>query len=331
MTSAAHELTTPAWWSVHARLAVAATALALAAAVIFSPSALVQLPLLAAGVAVFGIPHGALDHLLGRRLLLPRFGRWWIPVFLAAYLGLCLAVILAWSWRPAAALAGFLLLSAVHFGLGDVRRELSGRALYFLEVLTRGALPLTLPLLAHSKEVAVLFGWLVGPAVAPTPATVFGLAQGAALVLAPAFLWTLGHHLRGLASERRALHRGVLVELAAIGAVGVLAPPLISFLVYFCVWHSLRHTLETASELHPAGFRRALPLFAMLAAPLTAVTLVLAVAAWAILRTSGMAADPATVQVLFIGLAALTVPHMALCAATDFHPDRTALSPGAAG
>ncbi|MEL7060665.1 MAG: Brp/Blh family beta-carotene 15,15'-dioxygenase [Acidobacteriota bacterium] len=304
----------PRWWVVHCRVAAGLTSLGLLAMWIVSPTRSQQILLLSVGVACLGVPHGALDHLLGRRLLRPRLGPLWIPTFLILYLGLSAIVIAVWVVHPTIALAAFLGLSVVHFGLGDARRELSTGALYPLEVLTRGSLPVLLPMFFHSAEVAGLFGWLVGSEAAPSGAEISAAARLGVALLAPAAVWTVGHHLVGLIQARRKGHGDILVELFAIVAVGVFAPPLVSFLVYFCLWHSLRHTLDTASSLDPSGLRRALLRFAAMATPLTVITLLLASGAWAFLRASGSAVAPAVVQVLFIGLAALTVPHMMLCA-----------------
>ncbi|MEM9554559.1 MAG: Brp/Blh family beta-carotene 15,15'-dioxygenase [Acidobacteriota bacterium] len=302
------------WWRRHGRVASLLTAGAVLALLVVDLAAPAQLALLAFGVAVLGVPHGALDHRLGRVLLEPRLGAAWPAVFGAAYLGLASLVVVAWSLVPLASLVVFLAVSAIHFGLGDVRRRLSTSRLHPFEVVARGALPILVPVWAHAGEVAVLFGWLVGDAVAPTTRQVALWASGTALGLAPALAWVVAHHLRR-ALERRPGHAEVLAEIALLVALGVVAPPLVAFAIYFCCWHSLRHSLETmaAEGLAPRRFVR-------LAAPLTLATLALAAIAWTALRRVGTAVDPALVQVVFIGLAALTVPHMILCSIDHRRP-----------
>ncbi|MEM1203004.1 MAG: Brp/Blh family beta-carotene 15,15'-dioxygenase [Acidobacteriota bacterium] len=308
------------WWSFHARVAAAVTtAAAVAAAVFGSPPLPAQLAALVVGVALLGVPHGALDHLLGRALLRPRLGDRWPIAFGLAYLGLATVVIVSWWLAPVASLVAFLALSAVHFGLGDTRPN-GTRALFAVEVAVRGSLPILLPTLFHTREVTRLFGWLVGNAAALSTDAVIRVAGATALALAPAMLWLCVHHFRRWLTYGRAEGGEVLLEISTLVGLFWLAPPLISFLFYFCAWHSLRHTLETSEALIPGKLKRALGHFALLAAPLTAATLVLAISAWSILRATGMGAEPAILRVVFVGLAALTVPHMVLCAMAQTRP-----------
>jgi Brp/Blh family beta-carotene 15,15'-monooxygenase len=100
---------------------------------------------------------------------------------------------------------------------------------------------------------------------------------------------------------------GASLELAALAALAATAPPLLYFVVYFCGLHSPRHFLDTLNQLD-LGWRRGV----VAALPLTAMTLVVAAFAVGILVHSGVTLGPATVNTVFIGLAALAVPHMVL-------------------
>ncbi|MEO1082909.1 MAG: Brp/Blh family beta-carotene 15,15'-dioxygenase [Acidobacteriota bacterium] len=303
------------WWRRHARaLSLASLLLAAAVAALGTPPDAIQLGCLAVGVAIFGVPHGALDHLLGRRLLRRQLGRLWIPTFFGAYLALSALVLAAW-WRfPVPALVTFLAISAVHFGLGDVRREWSTATLYPLEVAARGSLPIVVPILSYPAEVSRLFGALIG-GPGPSEAALWRYAAILAAALAPALGWTLLHHGRQLAGGGAGFHGEVVLEILALLTIFLFTPPLIAFLIYFCGWHSARHTLETVEQLWPGPLRRGLLRFLGLAAPLSFATVALAAIGWTLLTGRGLAADPALLQVVFIGLAALTVPHMLLCAA----------------
>jgi beta-carotene 15,15'-dioxygenase len=77
--------------------------------------------------------------------------------------------------------------------------------------------------------------------------------------------------------------------------------------VYFCLLHSLRHLTGTLGVLPER--RQALHS----AAGITALSLAgAALAALLLLAGAGAVVDAAMLQVVFIGLAALTVPHMLL-------------------
>ena len=105
--------------------------------------------------------------------------------------------------------------------------------------------------------------------------------------------------------ELRRGHVLVAAEAAATVIVAVTAPPLVGFTVYFCGMHSARHLLRTADRVQLSW--RQLALLACL--PLVG-TVATGFLAWRLLAHLPM--DVVMIRVVFIGLAALTVPHMAI-------------------
>lgn len=291
----------------HVLLAAACTVVAVGAGWSAAPIGLGwQLALTAAAVAVLGLPHGAIDHVFARRVLAPRLGRLWPLPFAAAYLALAGAVIAVWLALPAVALAGFLALSAWHFGEEDAAMApLLPPGRRGFEAAARGMLPILLPVAFHPEETGLLFAWLL---LGPSPEAVGGAlsaAQGATL---PAAL-ALAAGLAAAAAVREAWTAPV--EIAFLTAAFAVLPPLLGFALYFCVWHAPRHSLRAVADLYPGRLGDGLAQFAKDAAGLTLATLVFAGIAW---RAAGGPDgwSDATVRVLFIGLAALTVPHALL-------------------
>lgn len=255
-----------------------------------APAETTLLVVLALAVAVTGLPHGALDPWLARRAGLWRTGRG-LVAFHLAYVALAALVLVAWWWMPGASLALFLALSAWHFA-GDWRAHLPGG-----DRAVAGAALLALPAWRWPGEVQAIFVMLSGAegtAVAGALATMAPwLAAGTAIVAG------------------RALRRSptTAIELAAIATLALLLPPLLYFIVYFCALHSLRH-LRHAARGADAGTQR---MMAGVALAYTLLTLVLAALAWPCLAGAGEALPaPGTplAQLVFIGLAALTLPHM---------------------
>ncbi len=72
--------------------------------------------LLIGGLALIGIPHGAVDHLLGKdeQLMRPTFG------FIVRYLSSAVLIFALWMVAPSLSLVLFLLYSSWHFGESDV-------------------------------------------------------------------------------------------------------------------------------------------------------------------------------------------------------------------
>lgn len=248
-----------------------------------------QILVVAVLVLVFGVPHGAYDTLWAKRLLgLDGPGRW--ALFGLAYGTAAACVVLVWAWAPGVFLAGFLAASVLHFS-GDPE----GIAAPWTR-LASGLAPIALPTLLHEPEVAHLFGLLVGAAPGAAVASgLAGLAWPTMLLVVGAIVWE-GHRRRGRTA----------FELAGTATLVLLAPPLVAFAVYFCLMHAARHVLRTARAAEIAS-----PVALAAAAFLPmAGTLVLAGAGWFLLREEAL--DARVMQLLFVGLAALTAPHMIL-------------------
>jgi Brp/Blh family beta-carotene 15,15'-monooxygenase len=256
---------------------------------------------------IAGIPHGAADHVLATRLVGGR------PMVLVATAYFCVALT-AWAlleWAGPIALSVVVALSALHFGLGEleVSRQLTSwrpRRVVALAIVIAGSGALVLPLVRSGDQ---LKG--VATAVSPGLARLIGEAPvqvglvviwlGAALVAVTASLWSG--------------HPAVALDIALVGALGMLAPPLVAFALWFGGWHALRHsarllTIEPGcAALLSAGRRRAsaLRLIRLAAVPSMAAVTTVAALGWFTVAAS----DPTVVvaEVLRL-LLALTVPHM---------------------
>ena len=230
-----------------------------------------EMTTLAIVLALFGVPHGATDHLVAAAIFKRQFPRAWLAVFVAVYLAMMGAVVLCWRIAPTFSLASFLLMSVVHWGLGDAEEDLlSSRHMLALEVCVRGSIPILLPCVSFPAQVTAIFAWLVGPhAETDDLATIlraahlstapFSLALVACIAYHTAAAW--GTHLRPPPARTRmqtpvALqtwrHLYTSVELLLLPALCVVCPPLTSFMIYFCLWHSVRHILCVSSATFDA-------------------------------------------------------------------------------
>lgn len=242
----------------------------------------------AAAIVVLGVPHGALDTIFARELYGLSGGGAWLR-FGFVYLSLAGAVVALWFYLPLLFLLGFLLISIAHFS-GDPEGEVA----WVIRLLHGGAI-IFLPLLRYPDEISALFALLAG--------------SGAGAALVPwlsllALPWVLGLVAAvGYLAWRRSW---LAVELASLGLLAVVAPPLISFAIFFCTMHSARHIIRSARYSSQSSPRL------MIAASLLPMALVavLGGASWYLLRDQPL--DQRLVQIIFVGLAALTVPHMAL-------------------
>ena len=243
--------------------------------------------ILAASVALLGLPHGSLDTVVAKKTLAlnttPR-----LAMFFLGYLLIAGLVVLLWIQAPTAALMAFLLYSALHFG-DDVAPRL-GR----LGGLGYGLWLLSLPLALQPTAVQPLFEAL-------------GAMHTAPLLTAAPFTLALGGILLGVGLWRSPMRAQSdwRDPLLFIGAAWLLHP-LAYFIAYFCFLHSPRHLILAAEDLDLHTWQAKLKAIA----PTTIATYLLVAACIPFLLA--LPSDDILLRLVFITLAALTVPHMLL-------------------
>ena len=246
-------------------------------------------------VVLIGLPHGALDGAIAMHLGFSRKALLFIR-FLLLYVGMAGLVVGAWIMAPVVCLLAFLVISMIHFGIGDARHGTGW--IRGAEAMAHGGLVVAGISQMHRPEVDVIFAYLT---VGDTRLVWQGLDiltvfVGASLVICLAqALWYRRWRLTAL-------------ELCVLAVLFALTPPLVGFAVYFCCVHSARHVASIMSSLRQH----------MSAVGMLLLALIFTVASW----VAGAAAiwwlvdmadpRPVIMRVVFIGLAALTVPHMIL-------------------
>jgi Brp/Blh family beta-carotene 15,15'-monooxygenase len=289
----------------------------------------------AASLVLFGLPHGAVDHLVPSRLAgRDADGRGVLAVvFLYLVLsGLCLTL---WFTAPAAAFVLFVCVTVFHWGAGDLHALLffgpeglggMGRVSRALLLLLRGGLPMLIPLVFFPdayRGVATAAAGLFGAdatALSGAFSPAFRLAAGAALAaVAGLFLFRAALDLAG----RRGSMLPVALETLLLFAFFAVVPPVLAVGLYFTLWHAPRHVARLVL-LDPAGARYlragrpgpALARFARDAAPLTGLALALLVGLY--LTVSRATEDPGSLLALYlVFVSALTLPHAVVVSYMD--------------
>ncbi|SDQ92209.1 Brp/Blh family beta-carotene 15,15'-dioxygenase [Natronobacterium texcoconense] len=307
--------------------------LATVAAVDSLPLVYQYLPLVAT-VLLFGLPHGAVDH-----LVLPRARRDPVTPRSMAFVGLLYLVVgasyaVVWFVTPATAFALFILVTLLHWGQGDVyallefvdASHLETRTARILALVVRGGLPMLVPLVAFPDQYAFVAESLVGlfdpnaaaalePAFEPAVRMTVGTGFGALIALSLAF----GYH-RADALEPWLIDAGETLGLVAFFA---LVPPILAIGLYFALWHSVRHILRTLlvddgalEALADGAYGTATARFARDATPLTAGALVI-LGGLALLVPQTPATVPDAVALYLVCIAVLTVPHVVVVTLLD--------------
>ncbi|MEO8827078.1 Brp/Blh family beta-carotene 15,15'-dioxygenase [Lapillicoccus sp.] len=310
----------------------ALASLVVATIVLPAATARMAVPIALAG-GLIGVPHGAVDHLAprwwgaGLAHVVPRWVRWAVeepgaaahPLrarslamlrFLTLYLALAILALIAFLVAPTATLVVFLLMSAAHFGRGELvtSAERAGRPANTgggdrVVVAAYGSAIIGLLLWARTDAIEpslrVLSPWLADRLVDTRTA---GLSVAAILVV-------LG--LLALLRDRRRLEA---VELGLIVTAFSLAPPLAAFGIYFGLWHAVRHTgrlLDLArraivpARSETAGFGSAAATVARASLLPTAVVVAAGLALWT-------GRDLIALQAEVMVLLSVSLPHLAV-------------------
>ena len=239
-------------------------------------------------VLLLGMPHGAFDVVIARQLFAVADFKGW-TLFWMGYAGLSAAVVGLWVVAPTIFLCAFLIVSAWHFS-GDPAAGVSrlGRVLY-------GGAVIVLPAMFHGTELQRLLGLVAGTASAAFVVPVLSQL---------AVPWLVATVLACAVQARTS--RLAACESAALAALALIAPPLAAFGVYFCAMHSPRHILRMLASLPAAEVRNALAL------ALWPTLAVLGAAVLFGLLATDLPVEARVMQLVFVGLAALTLPHMVL-------------------
>ncbi|KAJ3194862.1 hypothetical protein HK101_001753 [Irineochytrium annulatum] len=243
--------------------------------------------LIVLNVALLGIPHGALDHLLYREirarstrhrgaekqwmsggraesentlvdgedgasaaLVDARVGKW---MFYGNYVGIMIAWGLLWSMAPVGAFAIFMALSAFHFGQGDLHHLASRTPIPTVMYLSRGCMLLGALVTSNTDLTGPIISTLIHVDVTdwlnPRNELVQVLAVGQHFVLLQ--LHAVGI-LRSRGSAGDGERRGWWVEVGKSVLMWRLfagMDPLVGFAVYFGTWHSLGSMLDLLRTL----------------------------------------------------------------------------------
>ncbi len=283
----------------------------------------VQVVPFAVSVLLFGLPHGALDHLVPARVD-PRIPvRRSILTVVALYAVLGGATALLWSTRPVVGFALFIAVTWFHWGQGDLwldralRGARASRADAVLTVLVRGALPMLLPLISHPQDyVGVLRSTtgLIDPAAAGDLDALSSVPLRAACAVVIAALIAAHLIVRRLHGDRL---RTTIVEIAVLVVFFSAVPSVLAVGLYFTVWHAVRHIvrLELLEPDGRAGLERGDLLHPLLrflrdGLPVTLCAIALLAALAVTLQDAGLGT-------YLLLIAALTTPHTAVVAWMD--------------
>ena len=247
-----------------------------------------------------GISHGSLDNIKGKKLI-KYLGYRSMSIFYLSYLLIGAVTILIWLIFPKSLLFLFLIIAAYHFGKEDsefINQKKNFELIYFL----KGSLIITSPLFFHKEETLVIFETLN-----------FNISNN--LIISDEILFVL-IFLSLLSGIILSFKKNIevksllLMDYLSILILNYFLNPMIAFTIYFCFLHSIRHSISLIRELNK-NLKKGLQIFIKKAFPLTILTILGYVVSISILNNYNEF-NETIYQVIFIGLASLTFPHILL-------------------
>jgi beta-carotene 15,15'-dioxygenase len=253
-------------------------------------------------ILILGISHGALDNIKGKKLL-KLFGYKSSFSFYFIYVLISFLIIILWLVFPNIILLLFLIVASYHFGKEDTifsfkRKYWIPECLFFF----KGSAVIIAPLLFQKDKTNEIFRTLN---VNVFESQIF-TDQFLIILLCFSFLSSLY-----ISKKKNTDLKGLMVmDFFSLIILNLFLTPVLAFTLYFCFLHSIRHSITLIFELDKS-FKSGLKKFVNKAIPLTFTTGIIFLIAVYLLNNFFML-DEAIYKVIFIGLAALTFPHILL-------------------
>jgi len=254
-------------------------------------------------ILTVGISHGALDDIKGYRVL-----KYYKVknkyMFYFSYIFLAFIVILIWFFFPTFALVLFLIVAAYHFGREDCWGVPVKRSnLNLLKFFLKGSLIILAPLWLSFEETVTIFNIL--GVKNEIFFNILGVLNNNSILLALVIVSVISNIL---INRKLKYLTGFAWETFCILALYNTFNPLIAFTIYFCFLHSLRHSISLTYELNID-----ITDFIKKAWPLTVITAIFFfISLYVLTEFEKIDIDSSIINVIFIGLASLTFPHILL-------------------
>lgn len=258
-----------------------------------------------------GLPHGASDWLLFKRLAVSPSRRA-CAGFIIGYCCLASAFYVLWIQASFFAASTFVLITVWHWGSADSEALLSSKPHWFLSSLLRGAFVMSAPFVYHPALANQFFQKLSGAGGTPFPCP---LPYGSALLFGVAILYLCvwGDAYRTGRCTGRSFIWQCAETLLLLGLFALL-PPLVTVGVYFLCVHSMRHSLRLCQRgicgRAPSLFTRMLMLHSQSFLFVLPIWLILVL--WVAVAPEDFASLESSIASYLKIIAALTLPHALL-------------------
>ncbi len=203
---------------------------------------LIQYPLLAILLITIGLPHGATDYLLFRRMNKSKLTNKQIYKFFAIYVATVIGFLILWFAFPLISFIIFILISSYHFGQSNWENIVITPKYSLLLNLFWGAFAIGGSVLWHWHDSKMIIGQVIG-FVPDISQNVMDIVQ-LGLVVVNVLLIVLLNYYNTITSSQSIVELG---KIAILASMFYFTPMLIGFALYFTLWHSLSSLMSQLS------------------------------------------------------------------------------------
>tara|TARA_B100000886_G_scaffold328011_1_gene276003 strand:+ start:349 stop:1167 length:819 start_codon:yes stop_codon:yes gene_type:complete len=243
-----------------------------------------------------GLPHGSFDGAVAS--LVGFNNRIQFLKFIFYYFFLFLLVILFWLYFPIISLTIFIIMTVIHFGLCDWTNYKINKYKYSVS-FTHGMTIIFGIIFFNEDQSFLIFEYLTNDNIY--------LIQNYFLI---PYILTLVSilYFTYLSFFEKKLQKGIL-EISLLLLIFYLCDPLLSFAIYFCFFHTYKHLKHLIKNIYLNLTNKKFIIYS---------TFIFTVVSWVgglvivYYLVQNLSLYESILKVIFIGLAALTLPHMLL-------------------
>ena len=255
-----------------------------------------------------GIPHGATDHLVFNYLFRDKLCMIYKVKFYLFYIFLALIYVISWYLFPTFSLAAFIIISVYHLGQSNLfyLSLPKNKIIKTLIYSSWGLFVIFAPIISNSKEVIAILktfldeSWIIN--IENQEYLLALIVFSNFLILSILFVFKY--------LTKQELLREIL-NLTVLSLLFYTAPLMVSFGVYFGLWHSLGSSLDQIQFIRKYDLKFDFANFYIKSIPLTLISITAFILSYLFLVHFNYSQQDINITIswFFIGLAAITLPH----------------------
>lgn len=254
-----------------------------------------------------GISHGAIDHIISSALFNLSYSFRDQIYFYFYYFAMMLIMIFFWLISPPIALLLFLAISIYHFGEADLEYLNLSKKIKYPLYISRGCMIFGLIIFAHIHYTSPIVQEITGYSLLDNS---FFVNYNIKIALLSASQYLL---LEGIVLYLNWFRLNIsfwykIIDSLLVAILFYVVDPILSFAIYFALWHSLGHIQKMINFLNKKGQGMNIKKFTLSALPFTIITFIGLFILYGFNQAFGI--EEEMVSLFFILISVITLPHV---------------------